>query len=145
MRIAYLDDDPDDLQSFSEALQQINQRHEVILLEDCVKLLEQIDQNGVFDLIILDINLPIINGIECLSKLKVNEKTKHIPIIMLSGSENEPEISNVYELGAHYHIVKPYAHINLVASLKIILDINWQSYPAVPPRENFVINLTFNK
>jgi DNA-binding response OmpR family regulator len=145
MRIAYIDDDPDDLQSFSEALQQIDPGHELILLEDCLKLTKQIDQNMVFDLIILDINLPIINGIECLSKLKDNEKTKHIPIVMLSGSENEPQISNVYELGAHYHIVKPYAHINLVASLKIILNINWQNHPAVPPRENFVINLTFNK
>lgn len=58
-------------------------------------------------LILLDIQMPKVNGIEVLGKIKSNDSTKSIPIVMLSSSKEDPDIRNCYALGANSYIVKP--------------------------------------
>ncbi|NCU06317.1 MAG: response regulator, partial [Chitinophagaceae bacterium] len=57
--------------------------------------------------ILLDIQLPKLNGIEVLQELKQNVLTKKIPIVMLTSSKEDPDIQKCYDLGANSYIVKP--------------------------------------
>jgi len=58
-------------------------------------------------LIILDINIPKINGLEVLRQIKLNKATKHIPTVMLTTSEEVSDIYKAYEYGANSYLVKP--------------------------------------
>ena len=145
IRIVLVDNDEDDQLFFSEALSKIDISYSLKLVSDCMTLLNLIEEGkDCFDIIFLDINMPVMNGKQCLMALKHSDLCKHIPVIIFSISDFEKDIDEVYSLGAHYHIVKPYAGINLVATLKIIFDINWKNPPPVPPKDRFLINFTFS-
>jgi putative two-component system response regulator len=67
-----------------------------------------------FDLILLDIMMPDINGFEVCKKLKSDDKTKNIPIIFLSGKDSTKDIEQAYEVGGIDYVVKPFINIELV-------------------------------
>jgi len=58
-------------------------------------------------LILLDIQMPKVNGIEVLEKIKSDDRTKFIPVVMLTSSKEDPDIQNCYALGVNSYIVKP--------------------------------------
>lgn len=57
--------------------------------------------------ILLDIQMPKVNGIEVLQKIRADERTQRIPVVMLTSSRQDPDIKKSYELGANSYIVKP--------------------------------------
>lgn len=67
-----------------------------------------------FDLILLDIMMPDMNGFEVCDKLKSNEKTKNIPVIFLSGKDSTEDIELAYETGGLDYVVKPFVTIELI-------------------------------
>ena len=79
--------------------------------------LKLIDEND-FDLILLDIMMPEMNGFEVCLKLKSNDKTKNIPIIFLSGKDSSTDIENAYEVGGIDYVVKPFITIELITKVK---------------------------
>lgn len=70
-----------------------------------------------FDLILLDIMMPDMNGFEVCKKIKDNEKTKRIPIIFLSGKDSSQDIEQAYECGGIDYVVKPFITIELVTKV----------------------------
>lgn len=58
-------------------------------------------------LVLLDIQMPKINGIQVLEKIKSDERTKNTPVVMLTSSKEDPDIQKCYKLGANSYIVKP--------------------------------------
>lgn len=144
LNVLLVEDDKDDIQSFKEAMQKLDINASVTVVGNCDELFAQLEEGKTFDLIFMDINIPYVDGKECLKKIKLEETFRDIPIIMFTGSSSETDVNDAYENGAHYHIVKPYAHSNYVESLKMVLKENWKEKPARPSRENFVVNMTFN-
>jgi two-component system response regulator len=63
-------------------------------------------ENGL-KLVLLDLKMPKVNGIEVLRKIKGDERTKKIPVVMLTSSKEDPDIKTCYELGANSYVVKP--------------------------------------
>jgi two-component system phosphate regulon response regulator PhoB len=74
-----------------------------------------------FDLIVLDLMLPGIDGLEVTKKLKANDKTRHIPIVMLSAKGEEADIVTGLELGADDYITKPFSPRVLIARVRTAL------------------------
>ena len=144
LRILLVEDDIDDIQFFTEAIQKLELKSDVTVARSCDQLFSHLDSVNNFDVVFLDINIPLLDGHQCLKKIKSSDQFKDLPIIMFTGSSTESDIQNAYENGAHYHVVKPYAHSNYVESLKIVLKENWKTKPQRPAKENFVVNLTFN-
>ena len=69
-------------------------------------------------LILLDIQMPKVNGIEVLQKIKSDERTKIIPVIMLTSSKEDPDIKACYKLGANSYIVKPVNFVGFAEAIK---------------------------
>ena len=65
------------------------------------------DVNYPPKLVLLDINMPKVNGIEVLEKIKSDEQTKSTPVVILTSSKEDPDIKKCYALGANSYIVKP--------------------------------------
>ena len=86
------------------------------------------------DLIILDLNLPKIDGRSVLQKLKSNESTRTIPIIVLSSSEREEDVRKAYHLGANTYVSKGLLLDQISSTLKTILDY-WSHVAQLPSRK----------
>jgi CheY-like chemotaxis protein len=82
--VFYVDDDPEDLELFASALHELRPEIKLTTLVDCCELFTKLEEAGTPDVIILDINMPVKTGIECLKELKEHEAYKHIPVIIYS-------------------------------------------------------------
>jgi len=69
-------------------------------------------------LILLDIKMPKVNGLEVLKKIKSDERTKAIPVVMLTSSKEDPDMKNSYQLGANSYIVKPVNFVGFAEAIK---------------------------
>lgn len=67
--------------------------------------------------ILLDLNIPIVNGIGVLQKIKSNDRTKFIPVIVLTSSKDNPDIEKCYQLGINSYVVKPIAFDELMTTV----------------------------
>ncbi len=76
------------------------------------------DVNHTPKLILLDIHMPKVNGIEVLEKIKSVEETKKIPVVILTSSKEDPDIKKCYNLGANSYIVKPLNFEGFAESIK---------------------------
>jgi len=105
-RILLIEDDTDDQAFFLEALSGIENASIFQIASNGREALDQLQGSSILpDLIFSDINMPFMNGIECLSEIKMNPRTKHIPVVILSSSIEDAAI--VRHLGAKAFIVKP--------------------------------------
>ncbi|RYY65569.1 MAG: response regulator [Chitinophagaceae bacterium] len=106
--ILLIDDDEDDCEIFLVAIEQALGPGNYTTLNHAVKALQQLDENQINpDLIFLDLNMPIMNGIQFLTEIKKREHLKHIPVIIFTTSSQEALITQTKALGAHDFITKP--------------------------------------
>jgi CheY-like chemotaxis protein len=103
------DDDADDANLFCEALNQVAPVIECHTAENGLELFQLLSKHNTDkpDVIFLDINMPIMNGWECLRKLKDSSNYKSIPTIMYSTSSAKRDIDLAYSLGASVFVTKP--------------------------------------
>ena len=110
MKTVYLvDDDQDDRYLIRQAIQQTGVQVEVIEAENGLELLHLIQQNDKLSpaLILLDMNMPKMNGLETTLALKANATTLNIPVVMISTSSNQSLIESAYQAGINSFITKP--------------------------------------
>lgn len=114
--ILLVEDNPDDEALTLRAFHKTNITNEVIIARDGVEaldlLLNPASTNPGYRqappaVILLDLKLPRIDGLEVLRRLRANERTKYIPVVILTSSREEQDIINGYSLGANSYITKP--------------------------------------
>ncbi len=109
-KLLIVDDDPANMRLFQIALGETTLKDfECIHLSDGKHLLDYLQQNEWDDifLILLDLNMPRIGGIEVLEEMAQNTKFKRIPVVVFTSSALHSDISSCYELGANAYVVKP--------------------------------------
>ena len=131
MKIVLIDDDRDDGQLFKEVLAEIDSRIEFIHHEEprhgVERLLDESDK--IPNMIFLDINMPIINGWQCLKEFKKHEHLRNIPVIVYSTSSQQKEKEIANDLGAAGFFTKPDDYIQLKRILESVVkndDFNKQ-------------------
>ncbi len=95
-------------------------------VRDGQELLDVLEAQGAPDapvlsgevVILLDINMPRIDGIEALKQIKANDATKSIPVIMLTTTDDPREVNRCYELGANVYITKPVEYDNFIEAIR---------------------------
>jgi CheY-like chemotaxis protein len=118
MNVLYADDDEDDREEFCLALQQINPEIKITLSKDGQEALEILtSQKQLPNYIFLDVNMPRMNGIECMAKLKSDNRLKRIPIIIYSTTSDRNEVKKLITLGADDFISKQHSHDELIDSI----------------------------
>ena len=121
------DDDPDDRELFIEALHGIDQLSKCITAFDGREALSKLT-NGLAqlpDFIFLDLNMPRMNGKECLTEIKKNDNLHHIPVIIYSTSAEKKDVDETMRLGATFFLQKPNRFDDLSAALANIISRNW--------------------
>jgi len=127
--ILLVEDNAGDAELTIRALRKSNLANNLVHVKDGAEALEFIFGTGLFaarninvvpKLILLDIHMPKVNGIEVLEKIKSLPETAHIPIVILTSSKENPDIEKSYALGANSYIVKPVNFANFAESIKSI-------------------------
>jgi len=121
MRILLVDDNPDNLEVLSEAIQQHGWK--ALMATDGESAIEQAEYANP-DLIILDVMMPGIDGLETCRRLKANSITQHIPVIFMTALSDATDKVKGLEIGAIDYITKPFQQEEVIARLKLHLKIS---------------------
>jgi CheY-like chemotaxis protein len=126
-RILIVDDSPYDVELTISALAENNLANEVIVAEDGEEALDYLYKRGKFAnktgnpaVILLDIKMPKMNGIEVLRHIRTSSEFKHIPVIMLTSSREERDLVESYKLGANSYVVKPVDIVQFLDAIKTL-------------------------
>lgn len=108
VKILMADDDPDDRLIFQEAVEEARLDNDIEFVFDGQELMDHLkDPKNHPDLILLDLNMPRMDGREALKLIKSDEKLRKIPVIILTTSDAEDDLVSSYDLGANSYIQKP--------------------------------------
>lgn len=138
MHILMADDDKDDFLILKEAAEKAGESLKVSYAANWLELWRFILKT-IPDVLFLDINMPVKDGIECLQLLRKESKYDHIPILIYSTSVRKSDIDKAYQNGANYFIVKPNAIDDITNIIKRLISMGKDTLLSIPPREEFVI------
>jgi CheY-like chemotaxis protein len=125
LNIFYADDDEDDREIFSEAILTINPTTRITLSKDGQEALETLRNGGQLpNYIFLDINMPRMNGRECLAQLKADSRLKDIPVFITSTSAGAEERNKLELLGAEGFMPKSTSLNEFIATLRRVIVSN---------------------
>jgi two-component system response regulator len=116
VEILLVEDNASDAEMTIDALKKNNLANKLLHVKDGAQALDFIFAQGEFasrnienkpKVILLDLKMPKVNGIEVLQKIRSDERTKLIPVVMLTSSKEDPDIKKCYALGVNSYVVKP--------------------------------------
>ena len=122
-KILVIDDDPMIRTLVKEMLSA--EGHEITLAEDGeqgVQILDSEPRPLKFNLIILDVVMPGMNGLDVLTRIKLHPHTQKIPVVMLTGEDKAEDIMAGYSVGADYYITKPFTRQQLLFGLSLVFE-----------------------
>jgi CheY-like chemotaxis protein len=116
VEILLVEDNPTDAELTMRALKRKNMANQVVWVKDGAEALDFIFATGVYSdrnpedlpkLILLDLRMPKVDGLEVLQKIKAEEKTRQIPVVVLTSSNEDRDIVESYKLGVNSYVSKP--------------------------------------
>ena len=126
-RILIVDDSTKDVELTISALAENNLANEVVVAEDGEEALDYLYKRGKFTndsgdpaVILLDIKMPKMDGIEVLKHIRSDPKFKYIPVIMVTSSREERDLVESYKLGANSYVVKPVDIFQFIDAIKVL-------------------------
>ena len=138
--ILLVEDNPGDVRLTREALKESKVLNTLAVAVDGVEALAYLRRKGRFaaaarpDLILLDLNLPRMNGRELLAVIKADAELRRIPVVILTTSAAEQDILNTYDLHANCYITKPVDLEQFIAVVRSVEDF-WFTIVRLPPGE----------
>jgi len=139
-RILMVEDDARDVELSLTALEQHNLANEVVVVGDGEEALDYLYQRGKFTarangnpaVLLLDLKLPKVDGLEVLQQIKTDDRLKMIPVVVLTSSREERDMVASYQLGVNAYVVKPVDFHEFVNAVKE-LGIFWALINEPPP------------
>jgi len=128
--VMLVDDDADDRKIFSKALSQVAEKASLTSFSNGKELIDFLNkekhQESLPDILFLDINMPVMNGIDVLHKLRTDLKISNLPIAIYSTSSHENDILNALKEGANIYITKPRSFDKLTEVIQKVLLSDFQ-------------------
>jgi DNA-binding response OmpR family regulator len=139
-RILLVEDDPKDVELTLTALEEYKLANEVVVTRDGEEALDYLYRRGNFTtrstdnpaVLLLDLKLPKVDGLEVLQQIKADAKLKLIPVVVLTSSHEERDMITSYKLGVNAYVVKPVDFHEFVNAVKE-LGIFWALVNEPPP------------
>ena len=139
-RILLVEDDPKDVELTLTALEEYNLANEVVVARDGAEALDYLFCRGKYEtrssenpaVLLLDLKLPKVDGLEVLRQVKSGNKLKMIPVVVLTSSHEEKDMVASYELGVNAYVVKPVDFHEFVNAIKE-LGVFWAVINVPPP------------
>jgi CheY-like chemotaxis protein len=139
-RILLAEDSERDVELTLAALDEHNLANEVIVANDGAEALDYLHGRGKFAghanglpvVVLLDLKMPKVDGLEVLKQMRDDEKLKHIPVVMITSSREEQDLLKSYQLGVNAYVVKPVDFQQFAASIKEI-GFFWAIINEPPP------------
>jgi two-component system, response regulator len=140
VEILLVEDNPNDVELTLRALQKQNLSNKVFVVKDGAEALDFMFATGTYAqrkiekrprVILLDLKLPKVDGIEVLRRIKADSRTNQIPVVMLTSSQEERDVLDSYNLGVNSYIVKPVDFSNFVHAVSE-LGVYWGILNKVP-------------
>ncbi len=131
VEILLVEDNPNDVELTLRALQKHHLANKVFVVENGEEAIEFLFGTGKYSdrgnmplprVVLLDLKLPKVDGIQVLRKIKSDEKTRVIPVVVLTSSHEEKDIINSYNLGVNSYIVKP---VDFESFIKAVADLGF--------------------
>jgi CheY-like chemotaxis protein len=139
--ILLAEDDPDDQYLISEACDESGVAMQLFIVQDGEELLDYLQQRGKYtdpnqwprpNLILLDLNMPRMDGREALAEIKAQPELRRIPVVVLTTSQAEEDILRSYDLGVSGFITKPVKFSGLLEVMKKLSNY-WLNTVELPP------------
>ncbi|GJD79364.1 response regulator [Methylobacterium gregans] len=138
--ILLVEDNPNDIELTLAALESSQLANEIVICRDGAEALDFIYRRGAYEgrqhqdpaVVLLDLKLPKVDGLEVLSKVKGDPATRGIPVVMLTSSREETDVVRSYNLGVNAFVVKPVAFDEFFAAIKEI-GVFWALLNEPPP------------
>lgn len=113
--IVLVEDDPGHALLIEKNLKRAGIVNEIVVIRDGGTAVDFLRRHGGAEggrrasplLILLDLNLPVLDGYQVLKRIKADERTRHIPVVVLTTTDNSPEINRCYDLGCNAYVSKP--------------------------------------
>lgn len=139
-RILLVEDSTHDVELTLAALEENHLANEVVVARDGEEALDYLYRRGIFKLrssghpavVLLDLKLPKIDGLEVLKRIKSDETLRSVPVVMLTSSREEKDLVRSYNLGVNAYVVKPVDFHEFVEALKE-LGLFWAVINQPPP------------
>lgn len=138
--ILLVEDNPKDIELTLAALADNRLANEVIVVRDGEEALDYLFRRGIFKLraagnpavVLLDLKLPKVDGLEVLEQIKTDAMLRTVPVVMLTSSREEPDLSRSYKLGVNAYVVKPVEFTEFTQAIREI-GLFWAVINQPPP------------
>ena len=139
--ILLVEDNPDDVELTLRALKQYNIRNEIAVVRDGAEALDYLFATGAYSdrdtsvmpaVIILDLKLPKVDGLTVLERMRADERTKLVPVVILTSSKEEQDMIKGYRLGANSYVRKPVDFAQFIEAARQ-LGLYWLVINEPPP------------
>jgi CheY-like chemotaxis protein len=138
--ILLADDNAKDVELTLEAMSDSNLANRIVVVKDGVEAMEYLQCEAKYKqrkpgnpaVILLDIKMPRMDGIEVLRKIRSDEKLKMIPVVVLTSSREERDLFETYRLGVNAYVVKPVVFKDFIEKIKL-LGVFWALINEIPP------------
>lgn len=139
-RILLVEDDPKDIELTLNALSEYNLANKIVVARDGVEALDYLYRREEFKnrpegnpiVILLDIKMPRMDGLQVLGQLKADEQLRYIPVVVLTSSRESRDLEECYRLGVNAYVVKPVRFNEFVKAVKEI-GVFWALINEPPP------------
>jgi CheY-like chemotaxis protein len=141
--ILLADDDEDDRDFFRDALEELKINTIVTFVNDGSQLMQYLERPDIIlpHLIFLDLNMPLMSGMECLKEIRSNERLRHLSVAIYSTSASDEHIEETFVKGANVYIRKPNDFSTLKKVLQEVISVNWQYHTSALNKENFLFSI----
>ena len=137
----FIDDDEDDRNFFCTAIGQINSSIECVFAKDGHNAIEQLNSDVLFipDFIFIDMNMPMMNGSECLAIIKSIDRLQNVPVYIYSTTASSRLIEEVMAAGARDFLVKPSSMAEMITTLRRIVSTESANHDKFLPDDEKLI------